>query len=89
MQHVQSWLDLPVAIGAEYLVRIGIGNYNVDGLLKLPDLMDWLNRLAGPCISDSCQPPRYRVPCRKWIDFDADEDVDLRDFSIFQSESDG
>ena len=62
-----------VDIGA---YEFGIGDYNCDRDVSLDDFGDWNDCFTGPGGGP------YPAGCEA-LDFDADEDVDLRDFAGF------
>ena len=52
------------------------GDCNADGLVNLLDLADFVPCLDGPDFT-------WSDPACRCFDFDADDDVDLRDFAMF------
>jgi hypothetical protein len=62
--------------------EFGIGNYDCDQTINLMDYAVWVGCVTGPAGRGSADPP-YPAGCEAF-DFDADGDVDLRDFAGFE-----
>ena len=61
------------------------GDFTGDIAVDLADMLVFTLCETGPCTDDSCDPPMYPAPVCALGDFDADGDLDLRDFAAFQS----
>ena len=60
------------------------GHFDGNGRVDLADFAGMAGCFTGPCGAPPCNPAMYADPCCLNADFDADGDVDLHDYALFQ-----